>query len=108
MFKKNFIRFCNARKESPTYVCNQIGITAAAFSKWTDESVPRRATLMRIADYFGVTVDDLLADNTQKTPPASKELTEGEAKLLELFRAMPEDRQAAYLDLLAAALKIEQ
>lgn len=62
MFKENFIRLCNERGEFPSVVCKQVGITPAAFSKWTDESVPRRATLMRIADYFGVTVDDLIGE----------------------------------------------
>lgn len=60
MFKENFIRLCNERGEFPSVVCKKIGITPAAFSKWTDESVPRRATLMRIADYFGVSVSYLL------------------------------------------------
>ena len=62
MFKENFIRLCNERGEPPTVVCQKIGVTSSAFSKWTDESVPRRATLMRIADYFGVSVDYLLGD----------------------------------------------
>lgn len=60
MFKENFIRLCNERGEFPSVVCKKIGITPAAFSKWTDESVPRRATLMKIADYFGVSVSYLL------------------------------------------------
>lgn len=59
MFKENFVRLCNERGEFPSVVCKKIGITPAAFSKWTDESVPRKATLMRIADYFGVTVEQL-------------------------------------------------
>ena len=75
MFKENFIRLCNERGEFPSVVCKKIGITPAAFSKWTDESVPRRATLMRIADYFGVTVDDLLAE------PALTPVDEAMAKL---------------------------
>lgn len=62
MFKENFIRLCNQRGESPTVVCKKIGITSSAFSKWTDESIPRKATLMRIADYFGVSVDYLLGN----------------------------------------------
>lgn len=60
MFKENFIRLCNQRGESPTVVCKKIGITSSAFSKWTDESVPRQATIMRIADYFGVSTSYLL------------------------------------------------
>ena len=108
MFKENFIKICVDKGISPTTVCTQVGISKSNYSNWSDDTIPRKTTLLKIASYLNVTVDDLLADNTQKTPPASKELTEGEAKLLELFRAMPEDRQAAYLDLLAAALKIEQ
>ena len=66
MFKENFIRLCNERGEFPSVVCKNIGITPAAFSKWTDESVPRKATLMRIADYFNVTVDQLLNGDPPK------------------------------------------
>lgn len=60
MFKEKFIRLCNERGEPPTVVCQKIGVTSSAFSKWTDESVPRRATLQRIADYFGVSTTYLL------------------------------------------------
>ena len=62
MFKEIFIRLCNEKGVAPTVVCKSVGLSDAAFSKWTDESVPRRATLMRIADYFGVSVDYLLGD----------------------------------------------
>lgn len=60
MFKQNFIRLCNQKGESPSYVCRQVGITPATYSLWTDESVPRRATLQRIADYFQVSTTYLL------------------------------------------------
>ena len=60
MFKEKFIRLCNERGEPPTVVCQKVGVTSSAFSKWTDESVPRKATLTRIADYFGVSVSFLL------------------------------------------------
>lgn len=62
MFKKRFIELCNLKKESPSYVCRQVGISSANYSQWTDESVPRKATLMRIADYFNVPVECLLSD----------------------------------------------
>ena len=62
MFKQNFIRLCNEKGVAPTTVCTAVGLSNAAYSCWTDESVPRKATLMRIADYFGVTVDTLLAE----------------------------------------------
>ena len=60
MFKKIFIKLCNERGVAPTTVCNDIGLSAATFSCWTDESVPRKTTLYKLADYFNVTVDYLL------------------------------------------------
>ena len=60
MFKKIFIDLCNKRKEAPTVVCTKLGLSNAAFSKWNDDSIPRRATLQRMADYFDVSIDYLL------------------------------------------------
>lgn len=103
MFKENFVRLCNQHGESPTVVCKKIGITSSAFSKWTDESIPRQATLIRIADYFGTTVayltgvvDDpdpiALVDPSKKAPPliekideAMKDLSEEELEDLEKY-----------------------
>ena len=87
MFKENFVRLCNQHGESPTVVCKKIGITSSAFSKWTDESIPRQATLIRIADYFGTTVayltgvvDDpdpiALIDPSKKSPPIMEKIEE--------------------------------
>ena len=73
MFKKIFIDLCNAKKESPSSVCQKVGLSTATFSCWTDESVPRRATLQRIADYFGVTVDYLLGNEAPSSDAAPTE-----------------------------------
>ncbi len=102
MFKRNFIKLCNQRGVAPSAVCRQVGIAPATFSCWTDESVPRQATLMRIADYFGVTVDDLLSkeEPLQKETPA----TEGDEQLMEawrLFTRLDAEAQAQALKYLA-------
>ena len=71
MFKEIFIKLCNERNVPPTVVLQNIGLTAATFSKWDDTSVPRKATLYKLADYFGVSVDYLLGntvDVNEKTP----------------------------------------
>lgn len=78
MFKENFIRLCNQKGESPSSVCRKVGIAPATFSCWTSESVPRKATLLRIADYFGVSVSFLVgvADDPDPVPlvdPSKKE-----------------------------------
>lgn len=104
MFKKIFIDLCNQRKESPSAVCAKVGLSNATFSCWTEESVPRRATLQRIADYFGVSVDYLLGKEEKENAPTEDNLSEGEKMLLELFRQIPEEKQQMALQMLRAAL----
>ena len=101
MFKENFIRLCNEKKESPSSVCSKVGITPATFSCWTEKSIPRKATLMRIADYFGVTVEDLLSEDEKKPvhvdEPTGTSLSPEEKLLLSCYKKMTEsDRHILY------------
>lgn len=73
MFKQNFINLCNLKGVSPTSVCLSIGLSNAAFSNWTDETVPRMTTLQKIANYFGVTVDYLLGKTDVPNPQSPQE-----------------------------------
>ena len=56
---------------------------------------------------FNVSQEYLMGWDEKKDSPSEQQLTEGEALMLELFRKIPEDRQAAALDLLRAALKMQ-
>lgn len=71
MFKEQFIKLCNEKGVAPTVVCQSIGLSNAVFSKWGDESIPRRATLQKLADYFGVSVDYLLGNTDEKKKPTA-------------------------------------
>ena len=81
MFKDQFIKICNERGVAPTRVCRDIGISAATYSCWTKDSMPRRTTLLRLADYLGVPVDYLLGnalepEESPKKLPKQPEPTE--------------------------------
>lgn len=68
MFKKIFIRLCNERGVAPTTVCRENGLSNAAFSCWTDDSIPRKTTLLKLANYFNVSVDYLLGKEDTPLP----------------------------------------
>ncbi len=84
MFKKNFIKLCADRGESPSSVCKKIGISSAAFSQWTDDTIPRKVTQQRAADYFGVTVDSLLAE-APESPTITNQLDPGNVHMIPLY-----------------------
>ena len=104
MFKKNFENLCVKRGESPSAVARKIGISASAYSQWTDDTVPRKATQQKAAEYLGVTVDDLFADpkkvtfisykQSEITNPTKKELKNHFEK--SLFNSDEEPKQQLY------------
>ena len=65
------------------------------------------SAIKKLADLFGVSGAYLMGWDEKKDSPSELSLTEGEALMLELFRKIPEDRQAAALELLKAALKLQ-
>lgn len=95
MFKENFIRLCNERGEYPSAVCKKVGITPAAFSQWTEDTVPRKTTLVKVADYFGVSVSYLLGVVDDPNPIALIDPTKKDPPLLRL--AEEASRQAEAL-----------
>lgn len=66
-FYENFLRLCNQVGKSPSKVLLEIGGTKSAVTRWKKGGNPTDATAMKIADYFGVTVDSLLAEQSQRT-----------------------------------------
>lgn len=106
MFKDNFTRLCAERGEAPTTVCKSIGLSNAAYSCWDDSSIPRKTTLIKIADYFGVTVESLLEDK-EETPPDPWSQTDDEvrARFLKVFDETDEEGRQLLLQMLEAAQK---
>ena len=86
MFKENFIKLCNKAGKTPTAVCAEIGLSNAAYSKWDEKSVPHRATLLKIADYFGVPAGTLLEG--EGNPPE-------DARLISLMKTLTAEEKTA-------------
>ncbi len=61
MIVNNIRRLCNERGISFWALERATGIGNGVIAKWENKS-PRIDTLQKVADYFGVTVDDLLAE----------------------------------------------
>ena len=70
MFWENFARLCDSAGKTPTCVSKELGFSNAAASHWKNGKSPTAKTLQKIADYFNVTVNDLLSD----TPPVPSKL----------------------------------
>ena len=101
-FKENFEALCFRNGKSPTFVCQAIGLSNAAYSKWTDETIPHKATLVKFADYFGVSVDYLLGKEQKEKPTIQ---TNDELLILNLYNRLSESDQLAVKTMLESLLQ---
>ncbi len=100
MFWNIFYNLCQASNISPTAVIKELGIAAGSVTAWKKGVTPSTRSLQKIADYFGVTIADLLADAPAVIqPPATDEANDAykklEEQIAELRAAMVNERKTA-------------
>ena len=61
-FYNNFVKLCNSVGKSPSRVVLEIGGTKSAITRWKNGSLPTDATAMKIAEYFGVSIEELTGE----------------------------------------------
>ena len=61
-FYNNFVKLCNSIGKSPSRVVLDIGGTKSAITRWKNGSTPTDATAMKLAEYFGVSVQELTGE----------------------------------------------
>lgn len=72
MFYDKFVSLCASVGKKPTPVAQELGISKGTVASWKRRgNDPTDAYLVKIANYFGVSVDDLRGDaENEKTPTA--------------------------------------
>lgn len=63
--------------------------------------------IVLLSNALSVSPSYLFEWDNEKSTPDKTDLTEGEKLVLQLFRQIPEDKQAAAIELLRAALKMK-
>ena len=95
MFYDNFVKACNLHNKAPSAVAIDIGISKATVTGWKNGSMPSDATLRKLADYFGVSPEELTGSTgpAQKKAPAgvSNSDTQSEGQLMAAFFEGGED-----------------
>lgn len=91
MFVDVFEKLCEENGIAPSRVLDNLGITRSAYSRWSKGGSPSNETKKKIADYFGITVSELMSGEIKKSPAKAAEDDELEA-ILQDFKDNPELR----------------
>ena len=110
MFYDNFVALCASVNKTPAYVGRELGIDKSTISCWkARKTKPSDVNAQKIADYFGVTVEELMGKGIKKERPA-----DGEARVCDLPESIQKiiniclDRPELASALLTLAQQIEK
>ena len=62
-FYSNFVHLCNQIGKTPSRVAEELGISKSAVSRWKSGGGVTDSLALKLADYFGVTIEQLLQQN---------------------------------------------
>lgn len=103
MFWDNFVIECAKKKKSPAAVAEELGFSNSMPTSWKNGALPRMSSRKKIADYFGITVEELLG--TKKEPAGMGELDDVKKQVVELMDDMSQEEIDALFTLLKSKAK---
>lgn len=108
MFFDNFVRLCEQKGVKPSRALTEAGVPKSAYSYWRTEAgagndaKPTNQNAVKLAQYFGVTVDYLLTGNQKENPPQQPQ-SEVDAAVEQIRRkleSMPKEQREALMNLI--------
>lgn len=104
MFWDVYTRLCAKVGKAPNVVAREVcGVkSTGTVTGWKNGAVPRNGVLAKLADYFGVTVEELTGEE-QKEKPSTPEGDGLDAKAqatLNKMKKLSPEQQAAFWDML--------
>ncbi len=114
MFWDRFFQLCVLHNSKPNPVAKELGFSSGVVTKWKNGSIPNGEMLLKIADYFDVSVDYLLGRSDSPEMDIKKEAAqmdslsrdEKESEVIHLYNQLSPARQERAL--LALYREIEQ
>jgi transcriptional regulator with XRE-family HTH domain len=104
VFYDNFVALCASVNKTPAYVGRELGIDKSTISCWkARKTKPSDVNAQKIADYFGVTVEELMGKGIKKERPAEGGTLSGEdkeaAELREIWNSADENERHDLLEM---------
>lgn len=108
MFFDNFVRLCEQKGVKPSRALTEAGVPKSAYSYWRTEAgagndaKPTNQNAVKLAQYFGITVDYLLTGNQKENPPQEpqSEVDAAVERIRKKLESMPKEQREALMNLI--------
>ena len=97
VFYDKYVQLCNKHNVSKSKAAVEAGISKSLVTKWKTNNVevPSGDILKKLADYFGITVAELLGEEKEKTATNGDDLSAEELNFIRLYSEADEQKKAA-------------
>jgi transcriptional regulator with XRE-family HTH domain len=108
VFYDNFVALCASVNKTPAYVGRELGIDKSTISCWkARKTKPSDVNAQKIADYFGVTVEELMGKGIKKDPiPKDGAVSQEKQQLLDMIDGLSDEQCRKLAGFIAEALKL--
>ena len=94
MFWNVFVEQCASVGKSPNAVAKELKIPSGSITAWKNGVMPRNKTLLRISEYFNVSVEELFGGQKEKpVEPDELDIAFGE-----IWETFSEDQKKATIE----------
>jgi len=97
VFYDQYISICENHGVSPSKALAQIGISKGSLGRWKNGGEPLNEAKKKIADYFGITIKQLMSGDTEpkekSAAPEGNGLSEDQQICLDIFKRLNAEDQ---------------
>lgn len=100
-FYENYLKLCEKAGKTPSAAALEMGLSKPTVNRWKKGGGATDATALKVASYFGVTVEDLTGEDQKEKPaPDGSELDAKAKATLDKMKKLSPEQQAAFWDML--------
>ena len=108
MFYDNFVALCASANKTPAHVGRELGIDKSTISCWKARKTnPSDVNAKKSANYFGVTVEELMGEGIKKDPiPKDEVVSSAKQKLLDALDGLSDSQIEKLIGIIEEAKKL--
>lgn len=109
MFYDNLLKLCEQRGVKITNVVTALGFSQGNLSNWKNGRIPRADSIRKLADFFGVPVDELIYGDEMPNsyaPAIIAGVSDEKREMINLILSLPDDKVKVLRQIAQAALDL--
>lgn len=101
-FYENYLKLCEKAGKTPSAAALEMGLSKPTVNRWKKGGGATDATALKVASYFGVTVEELTGEEQKEKPntPEGDGLDAKAQATLNKMKKLSPEQQAAFWDML--------